>query len=37
MSSAQVHAMAAELEMSAALCDFIEAKSAEHIAGAKTI
>ena len=36
MSSAQVHAMAAELEMSAALCDFIEAKSAEHIAATKT-
>ncbi|MCO7203408.1 hypothetical protein NH287_07880 [Microbacterium sp. CnD16-F] len=33
MSSAQVHTMAAELEMSAALCDFIETKSAAHLAG----
>lgn len=32
MSSAQVHSMAAELEMSAALCDFIETKSTQHIA-----
>lgn len=32
MSSAQVRSMAAELEMSAALCDFIETKSSEHIA-----
>lgn len=31
MSSAQVHAMAAELEMSAALCDFIEQKSTAHL------
>lgn len=31
MCSAQVHAMAAELEMSAALCDFLEAKSAAHL------
>jgi hypothetical protein len=32
MGSAQVHSMAAELEMAAALCDFIEMKSEEHVA-----
>lgn len=31
MSSAQVHAMAVELEMAAALCDFIEVKSTAHL------
>lgn len=31
MGSAQVHAMAAELEMAAALCDFLEAKSDAHM------
>ncbi|HCJ48172.1 MAG TPA: hypothetical protein DHW40_02375 [Microbacterium sp.] len=32
MTSAQVHSMAAELDMAAALCDFIETKSTEHLA-----
>lgn len=32
MDSSQVHSMAAELEMAAALCDFIEMKSEEHMA-----
>lgn len=32
MSSAQVHAMAAELRMAAELCDFLETKTVEHLA-----
>ncbi|MCM3696611.1 hypothetical protein [Microbacterium oleivorans] len=34
MSSSQVHTMAAELQMVARLCDFLEMKSAEHLARA---
>ncbi len=36
MSSAEVHRMAAELEMAAALCDFIEVKSEAHLASLST-
>ena len=32
MSSADVHILAAELEMAALLCDFIETKSTQHLA-----
>lgn len=32
MSSSQVHSMAIELQMVGRLCDFLESKSAEHLA-----